>query len=180
MQEITRTQYRIVAMTNVRHHTYPLRFIASLLWLGFVMAISFMEAPLKFQAPAVSLAIGLGIGKIIFAALNKVEWVMLLIIVLSFMMSGVTRKNWLWLGLVFIILAVQSVYLLPVLDARASMIINGGSPPQNNNHFFYIALEVLKSMLLLVMTFQFIYGKNYIGRKSQQFETTEEFVIKSK
>jgi len=45
------------------------------LWAGFVCAISFMEAWLKFRAPGVTLPIGLGIGKLIFAALNKVEWV---------------------------------------------------------------------------------------------------------
>ncbi len=168
-------------MTNAwQQHIYPLRFVASLLWLGFVVAISFMEAPLKFQASAVTLAIGLGIGKIIFAALNKVEWVLLLIIVLSFIISGATRKNWLWLGLVFGILAAQSVYLLPVLDARATMIINGGLPPQNNTHFFYIILEVLKSMLLVTMTFHFIYGKSYINRKSLHYEATENFITKNK
>ena len=35
---------------------------ASLVWLGMVLAISFLEAPLKFRAPDVSLRIGLGIG----------------------------------------------------------------------------------------------------------------------
>jgi hypothetical protein len=38
-----------------------------------VLAISFMEAPLKFRAPDVTLRIGLGIGRLIFRALNNVE-----------------------------------------------------------------------------------------------------------
>ena len=41
------------------------------LWIGFVGAISFMEAWLKFKAPGVTMPIGLGIGKLVFNALNK-------------------------------------------------------------------------------------------------------------
>ena len=32
-------------------------------WLGMVLAISFLEAPLKFRAPGVTLPPGLGIGR---------------------------------------------------------------------------------------------------------------------
>jgi len=42
-------------------------------WLGKVLATSFLEAPLKFRAPDVSLRIGLGIGRLVFRALNIVE-----------------------------------------------------------------------------------------------------------
>ncbi len=53
----------------------PVNIITTFLWIGFVCAISFMEAWLKFQAPGVTLAVGLGIGQLVFALLNKVEWV---------------------------------------------------------------------------------------------------------
>ncbi len=46
---------------------------AVFIWLGMVLAISFLEAPLKFRAPGVSLPIGLGIGRLVFRALNAVE-----------------------------------------------------------------------------------------------------------
>jgi hypothetical protein len=42
-------------------------------WPGMVLAISFLEAPLKLRAPGVTLAIGLGIGRLVFRALNLVE-----------------------------------------------------------------------------------------------------------
>ena len=42
-------------------------------WLGMVLAISCLEAPLKFRAPDVTLQIGLGIGRLVFRALNTVE-----------------------------------------------------------------------------------------------------------
>ena len=45
----------------------------SFVWFGMVLAISFLEAPLKFRAPGITLPLGLGIGRIVFRALNTVE-----------------------------------------------------------------------------------------------------------
>jgi hypothetical protein len=42
-------------------------------WLGMVLAISFLEAPLKFRAPGVTVPVGLGIGRLVFRALNTAE-----------------------------------------------------------------------------------------------------------
>ena len=46
-------------------------------WAGFVSAISFLGAWLKFRAEGVSREIGLSIGKLVFTALNRVEIVLL-------------------------------------------------------------------------------------------------------
>lgn len=53
----------------------PIVIIVTFLWIGFVCAISFMEAWLKFQAPGITVPLGLGIGRLVFNALNTVEWV---------------------------------------------------------------------------------------------------------
>jgi uncharacterized membrane protein YcfT len=45
-------------------------------WLGMVMAVSFLEAQLKFRAPCVTLQVGLGIGRLVFRALNANEMIM--------------------------------------------------------------------------------------------------------
>jgi hypothetical protein len=41
---------------------------ATLIWLGMVLAISFVEAPLKFRAEGLELQVGLAIGRIVFRA----------------------------------------------------------------------------------------------------------------
>jgi hypothetical protein len=46
---------------------------ATLVWLGMVLAISFLEAPLKFRAEGLDLRVGLAIGRIVFRGLNVVE-----------------------------------------------------------------------------------------------------------
>ena len=58
-------------------------------WLGMVLAISFLEAPLKFRAPNVTLQIGLGIGRLVFRALNTVE-VGFALVILVIVVAGPT------------------------------------------------------------------------------------------
>ena len=59
-----------------------------ILWLGFVLSISFMEAWLKFQAEGVTQLIGLNIGKLIFFALNKVELFFMIILSVTILSDG--------------------------------------------------------------------------------------------
>ena len=42
-------------------------------WLGMLLGISFLETPLKFRAPGITLPLGLGIGRLVFRALNATE-----------------------------------------------------------------------------------------------------------
>lgn len=63
-------------------------------WLGMVLAISFVEAPLKFRAPGVMLQIGLGIGRLVFRALNATE--MALAVALLIAIAARCRR-WPWL-----------------------------------------------------------------------------------
>src|SRR5918994_6982108 len=45
-------------------------------WLGMVLAISFVETPLRFRAPGITVPLGLGIGRLVFRALAVVELVL--------------------------------------------------------------------------------------------------------
>ncbi len=136
--------------------------IISFTWLGFVLAISFMEAWLKFQAPGITTSLGLGIGKLVFGALNKVEIVFALIISLSTVYLNVNnckiyKGN--YVRIVLLILTLQTFWLLPSLNERADLIINNQETLKNNNHIIFIALEVIKVISL------YIYGKKLINIK---------------
>lgn len=124
----------------------PYQIISSLLWIGFVSAISFMEAWLKFTAPGITLELGLGIGRIVFSALNKVEWFFALIMVTHLLLSN---NSWVKgtqniFFIPFFILLMQSVWLLPELDKRAIMILDHRPVSPSNLHFLYIILEGIK------------------------------------
>jgi hypothetical protein len=134
----------------------PVAVWSALLWLGFVCAISFMETWLKFTAPGITLALGLGIGRIVFHALNFVEWIFALSILGSFLyqfsiwVNTKPHKMHSFFALALSILLFQGLWLLPVLDERAEHIIHGDAVPLANFHMLYVALEVLKVFALIV------------------------------
>lgn len=130
---------------------YPLALFSSVFWIGAVCAISFLEAWLKFKAPGVTLPIGLGIGRLVFGALNKIEWVLAAIVLLNFIFSpGSFYLRWQH-NLIFIIIAIlilQSFWLLPSLDERAGQLIAGNEIPHSYLHFYFVGLELTKVIIL--------------------------------
>src|SRR5699024_12458385 len=40
------------------------------MWIGLIIGISFIAAPLKFTAPGITIPLGLGIGRRVFLAMN--------------------------------------------------------------------------------------------------------------
>ena len=129
----------------------PVSVASVFLWIGFVCAISFMEAWLKFRAPGITLPLGLGIGRLVFGALNKVEWVFALSLLFP-LLSGrrFMKASTLLYLLAIIILIVQSLWMLPTLDARAEMYMQGITPPPSNIHCSYVGAEFVKVASLFI------------------------------
>lgn len=130
---------------------YPYALASIFIWIGFVGAISFMEAWLKFRAPGITLPLGLGIGRLVFSALNKVEWVLAFIIILNliFARSEIFALKNLAYFIPLTIIALQSFWLLPKLDARAELYITEQNVPESNIHFVYVAFEFVKIVCLI-------------------------------
>lgn len=136
-------------MTTVK---MPIAVASTFLWIGFVCAISFMEAWLKFKAPGITVPLGLGIGRLVFHALNNVELILALVILVNITFSGngiFTVKN-LWYFIPLMLLIIQTLYLLPALDARAEQHLQGQPVPHSSLHFYYIAFELVKVTCLVV------------------------------
>lgn len=132
----------------------PVVLFATVLWLGFVCAISFMEAWLKFRAPGVTLPIGLSIGRKVFGALNTMEWIFALLILFNLFKEALFWQG-LFSALVWgavLILLVQTLWLLPLLDERAEKLIKGETINHSSLHFYYVGGEIIKSACL------FLYG----------------------
>lgn len=120
-----------------------------ILWLGFVLAISFMEAPLKFTVPQASYVAALSIGQVVFRAMARVELALLMVLIAIYAgtawPSGAER--WLW-ALAAVVL-VQHLWLLPQLDARTSQIV-AGQPAATAGylHTLYVVSDCAKVVLL--------------------------------
>ncbi|WP_425414558.1 hypothetical protein [Pseudonocardia spinosispora] len=131
-----------------------LRLLGTFTWWGMVLAISGLEAPLKFRAPGITVPLGLGIGRLVFRALNIAELVWALLITVALLVppsefhTGATSSLVLVLWL---LLVVQLGFLRPKLDRRALALIAGETPPASRGHLVYIALEGLKIIVLPVL-----------------------------
>lgn len=125
----------------------------SFFWAGMIASISFIEAPLKFRAPGITQALGLGIGKKVFKALNRVELVLALIAVVYLILVGVVTAAMLILAAAIVILLFQTFWLLPTLARRADLVISGKFPPRGRVHILFILCEIAKLFLLIACGF---------------------------
>jgi hypothetical protein len=117
------------------------------LWLGLVLGISVIETPLKFQAPGITTPLGLGIGRLVFRALNAVELVIACVLAVVVVRQA---RDWplALLAMVVVILLIQTFWLRPLLDARALRVIAGEDVAASSLHVAYIALEGVKLVAL--------------------------------
>ena len=113
-------------------------------WLGMVLAISFLEAPLKFRAPGITIPLGLGIGRLVFRALNGVEVVLAAGAVVAGVLGYPSTTVVVAVAVVFVVLLVQLAAVRPVLNRRADRVVAGETLPPSHVHLAYIALEVVK------------------------------------
>jgi uncharacterized membrane protein (DUF485 family) len=134
---------------EINTHVTQLTLFALLLWAGMVAGISFLEAPVKFTAPQVTLPIGLGIGRLVFGWLNKFELFFGTVVLAGIFLNRAPMRFRVSALLLAAILVVQTVWLLPALDARALHIIAGKIPQPSNLHLVYVILELFKFGLLL-------------------------------
>ena len=119
-------------------------------WLGMVLAISFVETPLKFRAPNVTLPIGLGIGRLVFRALNTVE-VGFALVILAIVVTGTTpARIAAAFSVAFTALAIQLIAVRPRLTRRSDQMLAGLDAPRSRGHHAYVFLEVVKVAALAV------------------------------
>ena len=139
---------------TIKQAALPVTF----LWIGFVSAISFMEAWLKFRAPGITLPLGLGIGSLVFKALNLMEWLFALLIAARFILTQrrERRSSVTQYGGIMILLLIQTLWLLPALDARIPLYQQGLEVPSSPLHIYYVVAEVFKVTLLIIVGIGFL------------------------
>ena len=134
----------------------------SMIWLGMILGISFLEAPVKFMAPSVTLEIGLDIGRHVFGVFNKVECALAIALAILVVMIR-QRDRWVILpAVVWLSVALQTFWLLPLLDDRVGLILQGQTPAPSSLHSLYVVLEVLKVAALAVYGFGVFRGTEKI------------------
>jgi hypothetical protein len=123
---------------------------AIFVWLGMVLAISFVEAPLKFRAPDVTLRIGLGIGRLVFQALNGAEIVLAAVALVALSFNLPPTRIVAAIIVAIVALAVQLLAVRRWLNRRSDAVLAGHEGPRSRAHYVYIGLELIKVVALLV------------------------------
>ncbi len=123
---------------------------AVFVWLGMVVAISFIEAPLKFRAPGITLPLGLGIGRLVFRALNACEAVLAAVILVALFSEAPPVAVWAAALTAVAALMVQVLVVRRALTRRSDAVLAGDVGPRSNGHYVYVVLEVVKVVGLLV------------------------------
>lgn len=109
-----------------------------------VLAISFLEAPLKFRAPGVTLPLGLGIGRLVFRALNACEAVLAVVVIAGLLVGHAGAGAAVAAGVAVVMLAVQVLLVRPALTRRSDQVLAGAEGPRSHAHLVYVGLEVVK------------------------------------
>ncbi|MFH8935524.1 hypothetical protein [Streptomyces griseosporeus] len=120
-------------------------------WLGMVLAISFLEAPLKFRAPGVTVRIGLGIGRLVFRALNLAEAVLAAAVIAAVAAGGPPGPVIALTAAVTAVLLLQLGVVRPRLNRRSDRVLAGEDLPRSRIHLTYVAFEAVKVVLLLAL-----------------------------
>jgi hypothetical protein len=131
-------------MTSLRRLLFA---VVCLLWAGVLLGIALAEA-VKFRAPTLSRSVAFDVGRTVFHASQSLQLLPLALAVAAAARSRLTRSAWACLAVAALALLLQTVWLFPLLDARAQTLIAGGVPAGPSPHASYASLEVLKVLAL--------------------------------
>ncbi len=126
-------------------------FIA-MLWLGILLGVSFLATPVKFQASTLTLPVALEVGRVTFAALTRVEWLLLVLLFLGTCLRPSHQGVRILMAALALLVLLQAAWLLPALDARVDAIMQGADLTPSSHHILYVMAEIAKGFLLLALS----------------------------
>ena len=121
----------------------------ALLWAGMVLGVAFVAVPAQFAAEGLSRPLGIDVTRQVFASFGRIEVGLAVLTLLLALVLRPGRLLWSLLGLLWLTVALQSLWLLPVLDARADLLLRGQEPPPGPWHGLFVASESLRLGALL-------------------------------
>lgn len=130
----------------------PLVLMLFCLMTGMFMTISFLETPLKFQVPGITLPTALGLGKLMFGLSSnlQLEFLVVILILMLFSHKNYTKADFIILAVLFFILALEQFWLLPVLDSRVDLLSSGKTLSPTPLHDYFIYAETAKAFILII------------------------------
>lgn len=132
-------------------------------WMGLLVALAFIETPLKFLAPGVTVPLALGIGRLVLTAAELAGAVLLIALtVVSLVRPRVGRGALAVIAGLWATLLVQLALIRPALNARTDVVLAGGDPGDSPLHGLYVASDA--AMLALLVTYLVVAGRSATHR----------------
>lgn len=116
------------------------------LWAGLCIGGSMIAAPAKFQAETLTRSVALDVGRMQFHWVGMAEIFMVSCVLICFFTLRYRRRFLIFLPIC--LLVIQRCLIMPSLDARTLQIIAGDTLPSSHLHLWFIALEVMKIIIL--------------------------------
>ena len=139
--------------------------VLALVWAGMLIGVSFLATPVKFLAPSLMLPVALDVGRQTFGVFSHVEIILASALVVAAIFARRERRILIAAVLVSALVAIEVIWLLPVLDARVEIILNGGAPEESRLHSLYIVFESAELLLLSAIAwFAHVAGVRHFGR----------------
>lgn len=129
-----------------------LRLVLPAVWLGLLGGLAFIETPLKFLAPGMTLDIALGVGRLVLTAADIAGAAFLVAITLLALPRPRVGAASRWvLGGIWLVLVVQVGVVRPLLNARTDLVLAGVDPGESPLHIVYVIADVLLAALLVAL-----------------------------
>ena len=120
----------------------------ALVWVGMLFGVSFLATPAKFLAPSLSLGVALDVGRHTFEVFSVIEVAAAFALLTAAVLIPQPRRILFIAESIAALVALELVWLLPMLDARVELILQGGDPPPSVAHSLYVAVDAAKLLLL--------------------------------
>ncbi|MEM7228144.1 MAG: hypothetical protein AAF432_04935 [Planctomycetota bacterium] len=118
-------------------------------YTGVIIGVSFIATPAKFLVDDLTVGQLLLVGRATFGVFGWIELTLAGALCFLGWSSGAVR--WV-IGLVLLIVVVQIFGLRPTMDDRVTEIINGASSESSLLHYLYVAMELAKIGLLVLVS----------------------------
>jgi hypothetical protein len=99
----------------------------------------------------VTIPVGLGIGRIVFRALNRAELALALMALAAIVVGRPTGAVAALTAAILVILAGQLIVIRPQLNRRTNSVLAGENPPRSTVHLYYVAFEAAKVLMLTAL-----------------------------
>ena len=129
----------------------PVILMLLCLMTGVFITVSFLETPMKFQVQGITLPVALDLGKLMFGISTKIQCAVLVIIlgIMILFRKNHTKYDFMIITVLLLILALEKFWMLPVLDARATLLSAGKPLEPTKLHDYFIYAETAKAAVLI-------------------------------